>query len=238
MKIGIIGAMSEEVSLLTANLSNISEQKIAGQCFIVGMFKNHEIIILQCGIGKVNAAIGTTLLLHLYQPDYVINTGVAGGLCSSLKVGDIVAYSEVRYHDVDLTAFGYEFGQMAQMPAYYLPSDYLLGIAEKCLANITVNNSNNSAKKNLIVSGDSFINNTEQINIIKARFTDACVVDMESGAIAQVCHLLETPFIIIRSISDVPDSVRTESFTQFLTIAADKSAKLVIEMLKKINHNQ
>lgn len=231
MKIGIIGAMQEEVSHLTTHLSNVFEQEIAGQCFTIGSFEHHEIIILQCGIGKVNAAVGTTLLLHLHKPDYVINTGVAGGLCPSLSVGDIVAYSEVRYHDVDLTAFGYEFGQMAKMPAYYLPSDYLLGIAETCIANTTANN---KAKRNLIVSGDSFVSDAEQINVIKSRFADARVVDMESGAIAHVCHLLEIPFIIIRSISDVPDGVRTESFAQFLTTAADKSAKLVIEMLKKM----
>lgn len=230
MKIGIIGAMQEEVSHLTTHLSNISKQEIAGQCFTVGMFESHEIVILQCGIGKVNAAVGTTLLLHLHKPDYVINTGVAGGLCPSLNVGDIVAYSEVRYHDVDLTAFGYEFGQMAKMPACYLPSDHLLDIAEKCLANTA----NDKIKKNLIVSGDSFVSDAQQIDIIKSRFRDALVVDMESGAIAHVCYLLETPFLIIRSISDVPGGVRTESFNQFLSIAADKSAKLVIEMLKKI----
>jgi len=231
MKIGIIGAMQEEVSHLTTDLSNISKQEIAGQYFTIGAFENHEIIILQCGIGKVNAAVGTTLFLHLYQPDYIINTGVAGGLCPSLNVGDIVAYSEVRYHDVDLTAFGYEFGQMAKMPACYLPSDHLLDIAEKCIAST---NMNTKTKKNLIVSGDSFVSDAQQIDIIKSRFTDARVVDMESGAIAHVCYLFKTPFLIIRSISDVPGGVRTESFAQFLSIAADKSAKLVVKMLKKI----
>lgn len=229
MKIGIIGAMSEEVELLTTYLTQATKQQITDQCFTIGTFAEHEVIILQCGIGKVNAAIGTTLLLHLHQPDYIINTGVAGGLCPSLKIGEIVAYSEVRYHDVDLTAFGYEFGQMAKMPACYLPSDYLLNLAQQCLTN-----TNNKASKNLIVSGDSFVSDPEHINQIKSRFQDARVVDMESGAIAHVCHLLNTPFVIIRAISDAPGSSRTESFTQFLTLAANKSAKFVVTMLQNM----
>lgn len=147
-----------------------------------------------------------------------------------LNVGDIVVYSEVRYHDVDLTAFGYEFGQMAKMPTCYLPSNYLIAIAEKCIINA---NKHKSAKK-LIVSGDSFVNSTEQTNAIKAKFKEAYAVDMEAGAIAHVCHLFKTPFVVIRSISDAPgDSSRTESFSQFLTLSVDKSAKLVIAILKK-----
>lgn len=231
MKIGIIGAMEEEIAQLKSKLSNIKTHEIANQYLITGDFENHEIIILQCGIGKVNASLGTTLLINLYKPDCVINTGVAGGVSSGLNVGDIVISSEVRYHDVDLTNFGYEYGQMARMPACYLPSLYLISIVEKCLRNIT----GQKLIKGLIVSGDSFINRSEQTNYIRSKFSDVCAVDMEACAIAQVCYLFKTPFIIIRSISDTPDNGNsTISYEQFLALAANKSAQLVLAMVKEM----
>lgn len=231
MKIGIIGAMDEEIQYLIAQLSNIKKKEVAKQSFTIGKFRNHEIIILKCGIGKVNAAVGTSLLLNLYRPDYVINTGVAGGLSPSINVGDIVISSEVRYHDVDLTIFGYEFGQMAAMPASFLPHNDLLEITQKCIVNTT----QNKTIKGLIVSGDSFVNNLNQSSQIKTKFKSACAVEMEACAIAHVCHLFAIPFIIIRSISDTPDFQNSaESFKQFLTMAANKSAKLVLSILKEI----
>ncbi len=120
MKIGLIGAMEEEVEILKNKLENRQDKKIAESVFYLGDLDGHEIILLQSGIGKVNAAVGTTLMIHVFQPDYIINTGSAGGFDPRLSVGDVVIGSEVRHHDVDVTVFGYEYGQVPQMPACYL----------------------------------------------------------------------------------------------------------------------
>ncbi len=131
MRIGIIGAMDEEVELLKEKLLNRQDETIAGCEFHRGSISGQEIILLKSGIGKVNAAIGTSLLIQLFKPDVVINTGSAGGLDETLQVGDIVISTEVRYNDVDATVFGYEFGQVPAMPAYYSPDESLVAIAEK-----------------------------------------------------------------------------------------------------------
>lgn len=231
MKICVIGAMSEEVAHLKTQLSSVSEHKIAQQNFVTGKFGNHDVTILQCGIGKVNAAVGTTLMLKLYQPDYVINTGVAGGLDASLKIGEVVISKEVCYHDVDVTAFGYELGQMARMPTRYQADDYLVKCAEECAAKIA----KYTVISGLIVSGDSFVHDQEQVNLIKKNFATAFATDMEACAIAQTCYLFGTPFVVIRAISDVMgDDKNTVDFKQFLTPAAQQSAELVIAVIKKI----
>lgn len=235
MKIAIIGAMDEEIVHLAAKLKNKKKHKIKTQNFITGNIGNHEVVILKCGIGKVNAAVGATLLLNLYNPHYVINTGAAGGLSKSLNVGDIIISSEVRYHDVDLTAFGYEFGQMAKMPASYLPSKTLVDVTKKC---IQLKSGQNKIVHGLIVSGDSFINNSKQTKAIRTKLDAVCAVEMEACAIAHVCHLFETPFIIIRSISDTPNSNNSNlTFKKFLTLAARESAKLVLTILKDLGSN-
>lgn len=131
MVIGIIGAMEEEVVLLRGKLENRQDRVIAGCEFNTGTIDGVKVVLLKSGIGKVNAAIGTTLLIQLYSPDRIINTGSAGGFYPSLSVGDIVISTELRYHDVDATVFGYEYGQVPQMPAFYQPDSHLMQVAEE-----------------------------------------------------------------------------------------------------------
>src|SRR5699024_6675951 len=114
-KVGIIGAMDEEVQQLKEQMDPCQETQIAGSSFYQGVINGQDVILLQSGIGKVNAALGTTILLHDFHPDMVINTGSAGGFNKALGVGDIVISTEVRHHDVDATGFGYEYGQVPQM---------------------------------------------------------------------------------------------------------------------------
>ena len=121
MKIGIIGAMEEEIRLIKANLSKLKEITHHQVTFYQGYLENREVILVQSGIGKVNATITTVLLVQQFNVDLIINTGTAGGVHKGLKVGDIVIADSLTYHDVDVTGFGYEKGQMAGMPALYYP---------------------------------------------------------------------------------------------------------------------
>lgn len=231
MKIGIIGAMDEEVALLKNKITDKKEYQIANQDFTNGNIGSHEVILLKCGIGKVSAALGTSLLNQIFKPDYIINTGSAGALGSNFRIGDIVISSSLCFHDVDLTVFGYKLGQMAEMPLFFTPDQKLLNAAEECMRKI----SHESIKKSLIVSGDSFVSSREQIDHIKRNFSNDCIVEMESGAIAQVCHLFRVPFIVIRSVSDlVEDTDNKISYEEFLPLASQRSSEFVLQLLTEL----
>ena len=130
-RIGIIGAMAQEVAYLASLLEDSKTRQHVGCTFYTGRLHGVEVVILQSGIGKVNAAIGTTLLLDTYQPEAIINTDSAGGFGEGLEIGDVVVSSEVRHHDVDAVVFGYEHGQVPQMPAAYLPDQRLVTVARQ-----------------------------------------------------------------------------------------------------------
>ncbi|WP_280768571.1 5'-methylthioadenosine/S-adenosylhomocysteine nucleosidase [Salipaludibacillus daqingensis] len=228
MRIGIIGAMEEEVELLKSEMTLSEETIIAGCEFFLGRLNGVEVILSKSGIGKVNAAISTTLMNQLYYPDFIINTGSAGGFHQELAVGDIVISTEVRYNDVDATVFGYEFGQVPRMPAFYEPSDSLVKLAEECAVEVGVN-----AVKGLIISGDSFMSDHERVVVVRKKFNNPFCSEMEAGAIAQVCHQFQTPFVIIRSLSDIAGKDAKVSYDQFLETASVHSAKMVMLMLEE-----
>ncbi|MDU6413851.1 5'-methylthioadenosine/S-adenosylhomocysteine nucleosidase [Mixta calida] len=225
MKAGIIGAMEQEVTLLRDKIENRETLSIAGCEIYTGTLNGVEVALLKSGIGKVSAAMGTALLLERCRPDMVINTGSAGGLASSLKVGDIVVSDEVRYHDADVTAFGYEPGQMAGCPAAFPADEKLIAAAESCIQQLNLH-----AVRGLVVSGDAFINGAEPLARIRATFPQAIAVEMEATAIGHVCHQFATPFVVIRAISDVADQESHLSFEEFLSVAA-KQSSLLVEML-------
>ncbi|HHY21677.1 MAG TPA: 5'-methylthioadenosine/S-adenosylhomocysteine nucleosidase [Bacilli bacterium] len=233
MRIGIIGAMDEEVELLKSKLEDRQDTTIAGCEFHEGKINGTEIILLKSGIGKVNAAIGTTLLIQLFKPTVIINTGSAGGFNEQLKVGDIVISTEVRYNDVDATIFGYEFGQVPAMPAKYEPHDLLVELAEKAASGVGIHSA-----KGLILSGDSFMSDHERVNDLKQRFNDPYCAEMEAGAIAQVCHQFACPFVIIRSLSDIAGQDAKLSYDQFLELASVNSANLVLLLVEELKETQ
>ena len=200
MKVGIIGAMEEEVTLLRDKIENRQTLKLAGCEIYTGSLNGVEVALLKSGIGKVAAAMGATLLLEHCKPDVVINTGSAGGLASTLKVGDIVVSDQVRYHDADVTAFGYEYGQLPGCPAGFAADAKLIAAAEECIAELNLN-----AVRGLVVSGDAFINGSVALAKIRHNFPQAVAVEMEATAVAHVCHNFGTPFVVVRAISDVAD---------------------------------
>lgn len=229
MKVGIIGAMEQEVILLRDQIQNRQTLQRAGCEIYTGQLHGVDVALLKSGIGKVAAALGTTLLLEHCRPDVVINTGSAGGLASSLKVGDIVVSSEVRYHDADVTAFGYEAGQMAGCPAAFVADENLIVEAEQAIAKLELN-----AVRGLVVSGDAFINGAEPLARIRSTFPQAVAVEMEATAIGHVCHQFGVPFVVVRAISDVADQESHLSFDEFLSVAAKQSTLMVETLVQSL----
>lgn len=230
MKIGIIGAMAQEIEILRQVMVEPKVTELAGCKIFEGKINNTRVALLQSGIGKVAAAIGTTLLIQLTQPDVIINTGSAGGLDPNLNVGDILISTEVRHHDVDVTAFGYEIGQLPANPPAFSPNEQLVELAQKEAKKAGYN-----VVSGLICSGDAFINGKEKINEIRQNFPNVVAVEMEAAAIAQVCHGFNLPFVIVRAVSDVADKESHLSFEEFLPLAAEKSSTIVLAMLNNID---
>ncbi|MFC0233461.1 5'-methylthioadenosine/adenosylhomocysteine nucleosidase [Vagococcus entomophilus] len=229
MKIGIIGAMPEELKVLKKSLTNCEEWQEAGATFYSGQFSGHEIVLVQCGIGKVLAAVTTTLLVSHYQVEAVINTGSAGGIGSGLAIGDVVISSKLAYHDVDVTAFGYDYGQMAGMPLYYEADEKLIQKAQTASIKSKLN-----AKVGLIVSGDEFVHSQDQINQIKSHFPEVLANEMEGTAIAQVAYRFEVPFVVIRAMSDNGNDEASVNFDDFILEAGKKSAEMVLALVKEL----
>ncbi|PYG48386.1 adenosylhomocysteine nucleosidase [Pantoea sp. AG1095] len=229
MKVGFIGAMEQEVTLLRDKIENRQTLTLAGCEIYTGTLNGVEVALLKSGIGKVAAALGTTLLLQLCKPDVVINTGSAGGLAPTLKVGDIVVSDEVRYHDADVTAFGYEPGQMASCPAAFVADDKLIAAAEMVIKQLDLN-----AVRGLVVSGDAFINGAAPLERIRTTFPQAIAVEMEATAIGHVCHQFKVPFVVVRAISDVADQESHLSFDEFLSVAAKQSSLMVENLLVQL----
>ncbi|WP_226036980.1 5'-methylthioadenosine/S-adenosylhomocysteine nucleosidase [Aquibacillus saliphilus] len=228
MTTGIIGAMDEEVQLLENNMKIDEKEEIAGCLFIEGSLYGKSVVLLKSGIGKVNAAMATTILHERYQPTQIINTGSAGGFAEDLTVGDLVISTRVTHHDVDVTAFNYAYGQVPGMPAMYEADPVLIDQAmqsTKILDSI-------KAVKGIIATGDSFMEDRDRVNFVRTKFPDMLAAEMEAAAIAQVCHRYETPFVIIRALSDIAGKESSISFDSFLTQAATNSANLIMNLIK------
>jgi adenosylhomocysteine nucleosidase len=230
MKAGIIGAMEPEVAILKDKLSHCETSSHAGYIFHQGKIDNNDVVIVQSGIGKVAAALATAILIDRFKPDYIVNTGSAGGFDATLKVGDIVVSSEVRYHDVDVTAFGYEIGQLPANPAAYTPHETLITAATKGIEAL----SDIQAMLGLITTGDTFMTKDDDIAKARANFPTMAAVEMEGAAIAQTCHQLNVPFVIIRSLSDIAGKESPTSFDEYLETASVNSSQLVVNMLNAL----
>lgn len=232
MKIAILGAMDEEVELLKSSLNNVSQQQVKHLTFYSGQLHGLDIVLCKCGIGKVAAAVATTVIVEKFEPDCVVNTGSAGGFDKDLDIGDLVIANEVLQHDVDVTHFGYQPGQPAGMPAATFKCDsQLIEAAQQAVANLAQQNS----KLGLVCSGDGFIGSDEVAQHLSARFPTMAAVEMEGAAIGQACFLMGIPFLVIRSLSDIAGKTSTVSFQEYLPKAAKHSALLVMEMVSALS---
>ncbi len=217
--------MRKELDLLLPLLQDSEESRMSGFEFYCGKMGRHDVMLMQCGIGKVNAAMGTLMLVNNFTPNYVINTGVAGGADTKVNVMDVVAGARVAYHDVWCGPESV-LGQVQGLPLYFEGAKRLIDLVPE----------RDHIHKGLICSGDQFIDTIEAVNRIKGNFPDALAVDMESGAIAQVCHLNKVPFLALRVISDSPGASHdnTKQYLDFWTDAPQETFMLLKDIITNL----
>ena len=226
MKIGIIGAMGVEVASLRKTIDNVRTVKKSTLVFYEGTIRNVPAVVVQCGVGKVNAAMCTAMLIGDFEVTHVINTGIAGGLQSGLHVFDVVVSSDAVHHDFDATGFNYKPCEIPGMGTVSFKADsFLIDCTKRAWEQCSFSSKLTEGR---IASGDVFVNSAERKAQIKALCDPVCV-EMEGAAVAQVCTLNHTPFVIIRSISDMAENTG-EVYEEEL--AAHISASLVARMFE------
>ena len=234
-KIGIIGAMDIEVETLKADLKNPKITQIADLEFCEGELDNKEVIVVKCGIGKVNAARCVQILCDKFDVGAVVNTGIGGGIGDGLAVSDIVVGNELCQHDFDVTGFGYAKGYMfagdKDKATMYKCDEKLIEAAKKA---IEENLSKEKVKTGRIATGDVFVSSYEKKKEIKENF-DALVCEMEGGAIAQTAVANNIPFVVVRAVSDLADGSAAESYEEFETQTAHLCAKIIKSFVAKID---
>lgn len=229
--IGIIGAMDEEVAKLKEVMDNVTISSRAAMDFYKGMMNGHEIVVVRSGIGKVNAAICTQILVDEYHVRCVVNTGIAGSLKAEINIGDIVLSTDTLEHDMDAVAFGYPVGQIPRMDTLAFEADSeLRGAAraacEKVLPDVGV-------FEGRVVSGDQFVSDSEKKSWLSETFGGFCT-EMEGAAIAHTAYLNQIPFLIIRAISDKADNSASMDYPAFEAMAIENSVKLMQELVLHI----
>lgn len=211
MKIGIIVAMDKEFAQL---------QKVFGN--------DPNVVLQKCGIGKVNAAIGATMMIEKHHPDVIISSGCAGGADPSLNVGDVVVAMETAYHDA-YCGDNCAYGQIMGMPKRYILSDKLIAIVQQFGSDC------HAITMGLMVSGDWFVDSREKMREIMQHFPEAKAVDMESCSIAQVCYTFGVPFVSFRIISDVPlKDHKAEMYFDFWERLADGSFEVTHRFVERL----
>ena len=224
MRIGIIFAMEEELNAFKELVNIENEYEIFDLKFYEANINDIECILVESGVGKVNAARTTQILIDNMNVEYIFNVGVAGGISSSLNVGDIVIGEKLVQHDFDITAFNHEKGYIPNVGTFIDSDEYLIKLAETCL---------NGAKKGVIASGDIFCTESWMSEKIYKKFQALCV-EMEGASIAQVCFLSHIPFLVIRSISDVPNNNNVITYEEFLEKSSKTIANGMIDIIYKL----
>ena len=230
-KIGIIGAMELEVTELKAKMNTTNVVKKAGMEFFEGTLNNANVVIVRSGIGKVNAALCVQILADVFQVTHIINTGVAGSLNAKLDIGDILVSKDALHHDMDVTIFGYQLGEVPQMGFREFSADEtLISLAMESCRKV---NPDINVMEGRVVSGDQFISSKEVKEHLINDFQGDCA-EMEGAAIAHGAYLNQIPFVIIRAISDKADDSAEMDYPTFEKAAAIHSAKLVEDMVQRI----
>src|SRR5699024_692096 len=223
--------MDEEIALLIENIEQKKYEKVAHCEFIQGQMCGIDVVLLKSGIGKVNAAMATTIMHERFHPEYVINTGSAGGYTSDLNVGDIVISEAVVQHDVDVTGFDYEYGQIPGMPTYFKADERLVDQVEFVIDSMQI-----AYRKGIIATGDMFMSDPKRVSFVKETFPDMVAMEMEAGAIAQVCYQYSIPFVIIRSLSDIAGKEAPMSFDAFLNVAAKHATEVIVAFVEQLKY--
>jgi adenosylhomocysteine nucleosidase len=229
-KLGIIGAMDVEVAILKEKLENPRVTKVGRMEFFEGKLAGADVVIAQCGVGKVNAAICAQILISVYGVTHLVNTGIAGSLCAELDIGDLVISKDAMYHDFDCVHFGYEMGRVPGMDTVAFPADETLaGYAFAAAEEVNPGHT----KTGRVATGDLFVAEKAAKDAIIAK-TDALCTEMEGAAIAHTAYRNGVPFVIIRAISDKADNSAEMDYPVFEAIAAQRCARVTMAMARKL----
>lgn len=233
MNIGIIGAMDYEITLLIEQMTGVKHIVKAGNTFHTGTLADKEVVVVECGIGKVNAAQCTQMLISEFGVSHIINTGVAGAIKDFLNVGDIVVSTDLLQHDYDVTTAGdFKYGQIPRMDEWiFIADETLRKLAMQAASQV---DGDNQVYQDRIVSGDQFVASAQRKAFILDNF-NAAATEMEGAAIAHVSYLNDVPFVIIRAMSDKADGSAHVNFEEFSKRAAIQSAQIVIAMLTELS---
>lgn len=228
MKIGIIGAMEEEVAQLKEQMTNITITSRASMEFYDGLLDGKAVTVVRSGIGKVNAGCCTQILADLFSVDCVINTGIAGSLDASIDIGDIVLCTDALQHDVDAVVFGYPLGVIPRMPVSAFPADNAMRTLAKTLCEKV--NPEIKVHEGRIVTGDQFIADKQKKEFLISQFQGMCT-EMEGAAIAQAAYNNNLPFLIIRAISDKADNSAQVDYPTFERQAITHTVRLMTALV-------
>lgn len=228
--IGIIGALNEELEVILEDVKELEEVKLKVRTFYRGKINNKDVVVVLAGIGKVNAAITTSLLIENFDVKNIINIGVAGGI-NGVKHKDVVISREVLYHDVDVVSIGkYVRGQMPGSDALFYADENLLNKTKLILDNLKFD-----FRIGKVASGDQFVYSKDTVKEVNELYSDIYAVEMEAGAIAHTATLYKVPFIVYRSISDLlDDENQDEDFNKFLDEASHNAATVLKELIRII----
>jgi len=229
--IAIIGAMEIEIETILSKMSHVEEKVVCGVRLHKGQLAGKDVVVALCGIGKVNAAHATSIILSAFDISCIINTGVAGGADANVDIGDVVVSSYFVQHDFNVH-LEYAYGQVPGMEsAYYSANASLVNLAKATCDKVL---QESKAHVGRIATGDQFVNSKEAKEAIYKKFSPLCV-EMEGAAIAHICTLTDTPFVGIRAVSDKADGTADEDFAAFARKAANISAEIVMEMVPQID---
>ena len=230
-KLGIIGAMAVEVEQLKEKMENLTVTGHAGMEFYDGVLAGMPVVVVQCGVGKVNAAMCAQVLCSVFGVTHLVNTGIAGSLCADLDIGDLVVSKDAMYHDFDCVHFGYEFGKVPGMDVVAFPADEAM-IGYACAAAEAVNPGHSRVGR--VASGDLFVAEKAAKDRIIER-TQALCTEMEGAAIAHAAYRSKVPVVILRAISDKADDSAEMDYPTFERIAAHRCAGVTMKMAKLLS---
>ncbi len=230
MKLGIIGAMDVEVAALKAKMDGVRVAAHAGSEYFEGTLEGVSAVVVQCGVGKVNAALCAQILISVYGVTHIVNTGIAGSLCADLDIGDLVISRDAIHHDFDLHFWGRPVGQVPGMDVTAFPADEAL-LQKAYAAAEAVNPGHNRIGR--VASGDQFICSKEQKDKIIAD-TAAICAEMEGASIAHAAYRNGIPFVILRAISDKADDSAEMDYPTFEAIAAQRCAQVTMNLAKQL----
>lgn len=226
MKLGIIGAMEQEVETLLEQMENKSDATVAGSTFYEGKLSGLDVVVVQCGIGKVNAALCVQILCDRYNITHAVNTGIAGSLCNDLDIGDLVVSTDAMYHDFDCVHFGYPYGKVPGMDVVSFPADKTMMELAKAAAD-QVHPGHVTLGR--VASGDQFVAEQQLKDQIIAH-TQALCTEMEGAAIAHTAYRNGVPFVILRAISDKADNSAEMDYPTFEKQAAYRCATVTMKL--------